>query len=141
MFAENLVGLGFLKSVSYINQSQPTKNCLPWEKVAQMPLLTYFFPGWIGRRFGGFVGFIIILPCFPTQHHLVNRKHPTRKSFVNAESSAGDSEVSPMVSASKRHPFASDLEPSTFVINTSYQKLPFGSGDYPDKLLFHRALN
>ena len=26
-------------------------------------------------------------------------------------------------------------------INTSYQKLPFGSGDYPDKLLFHQALN
>ena len=24
-----------------------------------------------------------------------------------------------------------------FVINASYQKLPFGSGDYPDKLLFH----
>ena len=27
------------------------------------------------------------------------------------------------------------------LINTSYQKLPFGSGDYPDKLLFHQALN
>ena len=27
------------------------------------------------------------------------------------------------------------------VINTSYQKLPFGSGDYPNKLLFHQALN
>ena len=26
-------------------------------------------------------------------------------------------------------------------INTSYQKLPFGSGDYPDKLLYHQALN
>ena len=24
---------------------------------------------------------------------------------------------------------------------TSYQKLPFGSGDYPDKLLFRQALN
>ena len=29
----------------------------------------------------------------------------------------------------------------TRIINTSYQKLPFGSGDYPDKLLFHQALN
>ena len=32
----------------------------------------------------------------------------------------------------------------TFVvltISTSYQKLPFGSGDYPDKLLYHQALN
>ena len=27
------------------------------------------------------------------------------------------------------------------LINTSYQKLPFGSGDDPDKLLFHQALN
>ena len=27
------------------------------------------------------------------------------------------------------------------IINTSYQKLPFGSGDYPDKLLLHQALN
>ena len=27
------------------------------------------------------------------------------------------------------------------IINTSYQKLTFGSGDYPDKLLFHQALN
>ena len=27
------------------------------------------------------------------------------------------------------------------IINTSYQKLPFGSGDYPDELLFHQALN
>ena len=25
------------------------------------------------------------------------------------------------------------------IINTSYQKLPFGSGDCPDKLLFHQA--
>ena len=29
------------------------------------------------------------------------------------------------------------------IISTSYQNLPFGSGDYPDKLLpvFHQALN
>ena len=27
------------------------------------------------------------------------------------------------------------------IINTSYQKSPFGSGDCPDKLLFHQALN
>ena len=30
---------------------------------------------------------------------------------------------------------------ANWIINTSYQKLPFGSGDYPDKLLFHQALN
>ena len=29
----------------------------------------------------------------------------------------------------------------TQIINTSYQKLPLGAGDYPDKLLFHQALN
>ena len=27
------------------------------------------------------------------------------------------------------------------IINTSYQKLPFGSGDDPDKVFFHQALN
>ena len=27
------------------------------------------------------------------------------------------------------------------IINTSYQKLPFGSGDDPDKLFFHQVLN
>ena len=27
------------------------------------------------------------------------------------------------------------------IIYTSYQKLPFGSGDDPDKLFFHQALN
>ena len=30
--------------------------------------------------------------------------------------------------------------PNHPIIDTSYQKLPFGSGDYPDKLLFHQAL-
>ena len=28
-----------------------------------------------------------------------------------------------------------------FIINTSYQKLPFGSGDDTDKLFFHQALH
>ena len=31
--------------------------------------------------------------------------------------------------------------PASTIINTSYQKLPFGSGDYPDQLLYHQALN
>ena len=30
---------------------------------------------------------------------------------------------------------------ASIIINTSYQKLPFGSGEYPDKLVFHQALN
>ena len=29
----------------------------------------------------------------------------------------------------------------SYIINSSYQKLPFGSGDDPDKLFFHQALN
>ena len=34
-----------------------------------------------------------------------------------------------------------DIWPLIWIVNTSYQKLPYGSGDYPDKLLFHQALN
>ena len=75
VFAENLVGAGFLYSVSYINQSQPTKKYLLWEKVAKMPLLTYFFLGLGWPWLGEFVGFIVILICFPSRHSLVNRKH------------------------------------------------------------------
>ena len=30
--------------------------------------------------------------------------------------------------------------PIGLIINTSCQKLPFGAGDYPDKLLYHQAL-
>ena len=53
VFAENLVGLSFLSPVSYIKpKSQPTKNYLLWEKVAQMPLLTYFFLGWVSLGSG-----------------------------------------------------------------------------------------
>ena len=39
-------------------------------------------------------------------------------------------------------PFDTDtIIPTVEIINTSHQTLPFGSGDYPDKLLFHQALN
>ena len=37
--------------------------------------------------------------------------------------------------------YSSIYSSDEIIINTSYQKLPFGSGDYPDKLLFHQALN
>ena len=30
---------------------------------------------------------------------------------------------------------------ASIIINTSYRKLPFASGEYPDKLLLHQALN
>ena len=29
----------------------------------------------------------------------------------------------------------------SLIINTSYLELPFGSGGYPEKLLYHQALN
>ena len=40
-----------------------------------MPLLSFL--AWVG--FGELVGFIIIFICYPTQHNLVNRKHPSMK--------------------------------------------------------------
>ena len=33
------------------------------------------------------------------------------------------------------------MQYGSLIINSSYQKLPFGSGDDPDKLFFHHALN
>ena len=39
-FADNLVGFGSCSLFLIENQSQPTKNYLLWEKVAQRPLLT-----------------------------------------------------------------------------------------------------
>ena len=48
VFADNLVGLGFLQPVSYI-KPLPTHEKLfaVWEKLAQMPLLTQCFLGWV----------------------------------------------------------------------------------------------
>ena len=40
VFAENSFGLGIMWSDTYINQSQPTRKQLLWEKVAQMPLIS-----------------------------------------------------------------------------------------------------
>ena len=56
VFAKNLVGFGFLYSVSYLKPI-PTH-----EKV-----LAVIFIGLGWPRVGEFVGFIIILVCFPTQ--------------------------------------------------------------------------
>ena len=52
VFAENLVGLGFLYSISYIKSLHPQKNIYCGKKVAQMPLFTYFFLGWVGLGLG-----------------------------------------------------------------------------------------
>ena len=76
--ADNLVGLAFLYSISYIKSiSTHEKIFAVGKKVAQMPLLTYFFVGLGWPCVGEFDGFIIIFTCFPTQQNSVNRKHAT----------------------------------------------------------------
>ena len=60
------------------NQSRPHEIniYLLWEKVAPNAAFHLIFLGlgcpWVGE----FVGFILLLTCFPPQHDLVNRKHP-----------------------------------------------------------------
>ena len=83
VFAENSGGLAFfVVCFLYKINPKPTKKYLLWEKVAQMPLSAYFFLGvgwpWVGE----FVGFIIILICFPAQHNLINSKHPSPTLMV-----------------------------------------------------------
>ena len=52
-FAENFVGLGFVCSVFRIRSNpNPRKSIRCGEKVAQIPLLTNFFLGSVGRRLG-----------------------------------------------------------------------------------------
>ena len=72
-----MVGLGFVYYVSDINQSHPTKNYLLWGKSGQNATFNLIILG-LGRSWvGEFVAFsIIIFIGFPTQQHLVNRKHP-----------------------------------------------------------------
>ena len=86
MFAENLVGLGFLQSVSYIKPIPTHEKIFAVGKSAPTATFNLIFLGlgWPGVE--EFVGFIIIFICFPTQHNLVNRKHPNvRLGFgVNA---------------------------------------------------------
>ena len=41
-----------------------------------MPLLTYFFFGWVGPWVGELVGFIIIFIGVPTQQNVVYGEHP-----------------------------------------------------------------
>ena len=45
------------------------------KKVAQNATFNLFFLGLDWPWVGEFVGFILIFTCFPTQQHLVNRKH------------------------------------------------------------------
>ena len=76
VFAENLVGLGFLQSVSQIKQIPTHEKVFAVGKRGLNATFNLIFLGlgwpWVGK----FVGFIIIFTCFPTQENLVNRKHP-----------------------------------------------------------------
>ena len=77
VFAENLVGLGFLYSVSYINPIPTHEKLFAGGKSGPNATCNLIYLG-LGRPWvGEFVGFIIIMfICFPTQHNLVSRKYP-----------------------------------------------------------------
>ena len=74
-FAENLVGLGFLQSVSCIKPIPTHEKLFAVGKSGPNATFNLFFLGlgwpWIGE----FVGFIMILTCFPSEQSLVYRKH------------------------------------------------------------------
>ena len=46
------------------------------KKVAQTPLSTLLFLGWVGLGLRNFVGFIITSVCFPTQHNFGKSETP-----------------------------------------------------------------
>ena len=78
---EQIVGLGFLVHTDVVcflhkNPSQPSKKYLLWEKVAQVPLYSIFFLGWVGRRSGSPSVSLKYWYVFPSQHSLVNDEHP-----------------------------------------------------------------
>ena len=68
VFAEDLVALGFLRSVSYI-KSIPTHEKLFAAGKCGPNAMVLGLLGW--PWVGVFVGFIVILSCFPTQQYLV----------------------------------------------------------------------
>ena len=76
MFAKNWVGLGFLKSVSYIKPILTHEKLLAVGKSGPIATFNLFFLGlgwpWVGE----FVGFTITYTCFLNQHNLVCRKTP-----------------------------------------------------------------
>ena len=69
--------------------------------------------------------------------------HEYHSRVYSTYSTAGTAAEQQYQAALKNTPFhnSSSMLQCPYVINTSYQKLPFGSGDYPDKLLYHQALN
>ena len=79
VFAENLVRIGFLRSVSYIQPFPNHEKLLALGKNGPNATFNLFFLGLGSPWVGGFVGFIIIPIYFPTQQNLVHRKHPIRR--------------------------------------------------------------
>ena len=80
VFAGNLVALGFLQSVSYIKPIMTHENLFAVGKSGPNATfnLPIFFWGLGWPWVGDVDGFILIFICFPTQHNLVYRKHPTQ---------------------------------------------------------------
>ena len=76
MFAENLIGLGFFWSVSYIKSIPTHEKVLAVGESGPNATFHLIFLGlgwpWVGEL----VGFVIIFICSPTQHKLVHRNHP-----------------------------------------------------------------
>ena len=76
MFAENLVGSGFLSSVFYIKSIPTHQKLFAVGKSGPNATFNLILLGLGGPWVGKLVGFIIVFKCFPTQQKLVNRKHP-----------------------------------------------------------------
>ena len=74
-FAGNLVGLGFLQSVSYTKPISTHETIFAVGKSGPNATFNLIFLGLGWPRVGGFVGLIIMFRCFPNQQNLVNRKH------------------------------------------------------------------
>ena len=70
-FADNLVGLGFLQSFSYIKPILTHDRVFAVGKSGQNATFSLIFFGLGWPRVGEFVGFIIICTCFSTQPKLV----------------------------------------------------------------------
>ena len=62
---------------------------------------------WVGEL----VGFVVRFICFPAQHNLVNRKHPTNLVAVVAPSVSVVAVVAPSVSVGSRTVFAQHCSP------------------------------
>ena len=79
VFAENLVLLCFLWSVSYIKPIPTHEKLFAVGKRGPDASFNPIFLGlgwpWVGE----FVGFIVIFISFPTQQRFVNRKHPNER--------------------------------------------------------------